>query len=189
VLFNVSVCCVFFFFSSRRRHTRSKRDWSSDVCSSDLVLPAPTVRERARTPKEAQMTNEPQQRTSLLNNKPSAIEDRRTRTSQWPMIIGLTFTWEALWQDISLSTIVLGVVVSLLVMLLLPLPPVPFANRFNLYHTSKFVLYFLWKITLATWDVAMKAIRPGPDVINSVVAVKLRTQDDLLLTLVGHVYA
>src|SRR5207247_7267878 len=28
---------VFFFFSSRRRHTRSTRDWSSDVCSSDLI--------------------------------------------------------------------------------------------------------------------------------------------------------
>src|SRR5699024_12068499 len=27
-----------FFFSSRRRHTRSKRDWSSDVCSSDLLI-------------------------------------------------------------------------------------------------------------------------------------------------------
>src|SRR5699024_11799532 len=27
---------ISFFFSSRRRHTRSKRDWSSDVCSSDL---------------------------------------------------------------------------------------------------------------------------------------------------------
>src|SRR2546421_9592266 len=27
---------VVFFFSSRRRHTRSDRDWSSDVCSSDL---------------------------------------------------------------------------------------------------------------------------------------------------------
>src|SRR5699024_11294683 len=26
-------------FSSRRRHTRSKRDWSADVCSSDLDLP------------------------------------------------------------------------------------------------------------------------------------------------------
>src|SRR2546421_6998783 len=26
-----------FFFSSRRRHTRSDRDWSSDVCSSDLI--------------------------------------------------------------------------------------------------------------------------------------------------------
>src|SRR5207247_3230111 len=29
-----------FFFSSRRRHTRSTRDWSSDVCSSDLVVQA-----------------------------------------------------------------------------------------------------------------------------------------------------
>src|SRR5207253_3907376 len=30
----------FFFFSSRRRHTRWPRDWSSDVCSSDLkVIP------------------------------------------------------------------------------------------------------------------------------------------------------
>src|SRR5882762_11555080 len=28
---------LFFFFSSRRRHTRFKCDWSSDVCSSDLV--------------------------------------------------------------------------------------------------------------------------------------------------------
>src|SRR2546429_4483714 len=30
-------CVVFFFFSSRRRHTRCSRDWSSDVCSSDLA--------------------------------------------------------------------------------------------------------------------------------------------------------
>src|SRR3712207_9035275 len=29
---------IFFFFSSRRRHTRYWRDWSSDVCSSDLIV-------------------------------------------------------------------------------------------------------------------------------------------------------
>src|SRR5207249_6757441 len=29
--------CMYFFFSSRSRHTRSNRDWRSDVCSSDLV--------------------------------------------------------------------------------------------------------------------------------------------------------
>src|SRR2546422_9222859 len=29
---------LFFFFSSRRRHTRCSRDWSSDVCSSDLTF-------------------------------------------------------------------------------------------------------------------------------------------------------
>src|SRR2546422_809778 len=40
--------CVFFFFffSSRRRHTRCSRDWSSDVCSSDLT--GPRVLENAR---------------------------------------------------------------------------------------------------------------------------------------------
>src|SRR5256884_1993595 len=41
-LFASKVCIrfTFFFFSSRRRHTRCSRDWSSDVCSSDLQ---PTV--------------------------------------------------------------------------------------------------------------------------------------------------
>src|SRR5215510_15832816 len=36
--FFLFVLCIyfFFFFSSRRRHTRWPRDWSSDVCSSDL---------------------------------------------------------------------------------------------------------------------------------------------------------
>src|SRR5690606_39346773 len=32
------ICIVYFFFSSRRRHTRFSRDWSSDVCSSDLFV-------------------------------------------------------------------------------------------------------------------------------------------------------
>src|SRR2546422_2710925 len=41
----VSSCLFFFFFSSRRRHTRCSRDWSSDVCSSDL---SSTWRCRAR---------------------------------------------------------------------------------------------------------------------------------------------
>src|SRR2546429_9435710 len=31
-----TITYLFFFFSSRRRHTRCSRDWSSDVCSSDL---------------------------------------------------------------------------------------------------------------------------------------------------------
>src|SRR5207253_3520479 len=39
----MAICCrvKFFFFSCRRRHTRWPRDWSSDVCSSDLRLSAP----------------------------------------------------------------------------------------------------------------------------------------------------
>src|SRR5699024_11442255 len=46
------------FFSSRRRHTSSKRDWSSDVCSSDLS---------------------PRQATSVLRDEPSARSWPRRR--------------------------------------------------------------------------------------------------------------
>src|SRR5438034_4128119 len=37
IVFTFFYLFFFFFFSSRRRHTRSLCDWSSDVCSSDLV--------------------------------------------------------------------------------------------------------------------------------------------------------
>src|SRR5690349_23055274 len=37
-MFEYFIFFFFFFFSSRRRHTRSLRDWSSDVCSSDLLV-------------------------------------------------------------------------------------------------------------------------------------------------------
>src|SRR5690606_40266094 len=46
-----------FFFSSRRRHTRFSRDWSSDVCSSDL--PLANLDARARIDRAAQAIGVP----------------------------------------------------------------------------------------------------------------------------------
>src|SRR5438034_9698654 len=40
---------MLFFFSSRRRHTRSLCDWSSDVCSSDLIEGMPAGLSRVKT--------------------------------------------------------------------------------------------------------------------------------------------
>src|SRR5690349_21900486 len=42
-MFQKLIFIVLFFFSSRRRHTRSLRDWSSDVCSSDLFTVASLI--------------------------------------------------------------------------------------------------------------------------------------------------
>src|SRR3712207_7113873 len=44
---------VFFFFSSRRRHTRYWRDWSSDVCSSDLKGEFEGMAEKIKLPEWA----------------------------------------------------------------------------------------------------------------------------------------
>src|SRR6266702_3925588 len=44
----INLYCFFFFFSSRRRHTRWPRDWSSDVCSSDLIANELAVRQHIK---------------------------------------------------------------------------------------------------------------------------------------------
>src|SRR5690606_23493654 len=44
-----------FFFSSRRRHTRFSRDWSSDVCSSDLIDGAINVPATVRAQPDGQL--------------------------------------------------------------------------------------------------------------------------------------
>src|SRR5690606_39815035 len=50
-----------FFFSSRRRHTRFSRDWSSDVCSSDLPTPLSQVA-NVSTPDGMTITIQPWER-------------------------------------------------------------------------------------------------------------------------------
>src|SRR5437660_7377367 len=57
--YGASLAMSLFFFSSRRRHTRWPRDWSSDVCSSDLV---------------GILAQRPQQR-ELLQSRESLTED------------------------------------------------------------------------------------------------------------------
>src|SRR5687768_17794393 len=52
-LFFILFFFFFFFFSSRRRHTRCSRDWSSDVCSSDLPYPAPRSLRHGEEPDRA----------------------------------------------------------------------------------------------------------------------------------------
>src|SRR2546429_5139446 len=56
---------LFFFFSSRRRHTRCSRDWSSDVCSSDLTA---LHRARCSTPQgqSCRRSGQPRDDSQLL---------------------------------------------------------------------------------------------------------------------------
>src|SRR2546422_10316835 len=73
-----------FFFSSRRRHTRCSRDWSSDVCSSDLPhhvveAPAPTLLVEEAHP--AQVSDVPAERHQYVPSlrRPLWLEEERPR--------------------------------------------------------------------------------------------------------------
>src|SRR2546429_929150 len=81
----------FFFFSSRRRHTRCSRDWSSDVCSSDLDHPfAAPARPRGAAGGDAQgrrrggrwrgweaVVSKEQQAATVTGPDPGRSEERR----------------------------------------------------------------------------------------------------------------
>src|SRR5687768_18222668 len=88
----LNVIFFFFFFSSRRRHTRCSRDWSSDVCSSDLPEPgrpgqvrpasalrAPTRQGRREGPgRSEEHTSELQSRLHLVCRL--LLEKKKTNT-------------------------------------------------------------------------------------------------------------
>src|SRR2546429_6023358 len=93
-------CVTFFFFSSRRRHTRCSRDWSSDVCSSDLMRVLPVLFRMERNgvlldaaKLEAQSHERSEEHTSELQSRLHIVcrpllEKKKTKscgTLLWPM--------------------------------------------------------------------------------------------------------
>src|SRR5690625_6974928 len=66
----------YFLYSSRRRHTRWPRDWSSDVCSSDLYHPAMRIGMMTKSPATVQVP------TGLSNAISTTMNTSATSTNQ-----------------------------------------------------------------------------------------------------------
>lgn len=111
--------------------------------------------------------------------------ERLLRVHEFPLLVGLVFTWLALWREISPLSVLSGVFVSILAMRLFYLPPVNLAGRFNLWWSLRYLMFFLWKLSVASVQVAWIAVRPRPLPESSVIAVKLRTTSDFILTMVS----
>src|SRR5690606_40523185 len=70
-----------FFFSSRRRHTRFSRDWSSDVCSSDLGPAIPVTDNATSPPRTSSAPSAISRATSSLTAPCAASVDACTPSS------------------------------------------------------------------------------------------------------------
>src|SRR5690606_40995388 len=74
-----------FFFSSRRRHTRFSRDWSSDVCSSDLIGEnrgqSPISRKLGSEPSFRKLGSEPFFKVASARGLPRVTPRSRTSPS------------------------------------------------------------------------------------------------------------
>lgn len=116
-------------------------------------------------------------------------DERLSVWSQWPLLIGLALVWGALWQDFSPGVLLMGAFYSLVILWFYRLPRVKFSGRVNLWYVLVFTARFIGRIITASIAVAWDAISQGPKIVNSVVAVHLRSHDDLIVTLTGHALA
>lgn len=104
-----------------------------------------------------------------------------------PLLVWLVIVWGALWQDFSPGNLLFGALLAIAVARLFYLPPVELSGRFNILHAMPFALAFLAKVVIASCQVLYVALARGPKVKNAVVAVTLRSRQDLLVTATGHV--
>jgi multicomponent Na+:H+ antiporter subunit E len=103
------------------------------------------------------------------------------------LLVWLVIVWGALWQDFSPGNLLFGALLSVAVARLFYLPPVELSGRFNILYAIPFALVFLAKVVAASAQLLYLAVARGPKVTNAVVAVPLRSRQDLLVTATGHV--
>lgn len=112
---------------------------------------------------------------------------RRTAVrKELPLIGWLVLVWMALWRDASPGTIVFGALIAVGVTRVFYLPPVKLGGRFNLWYALVYAADFLSRMTLASFEVLYLAVFRGGRLKNAVIAVRLRTTSDLVMTAVGH---
>jgi multicomponent Na+:H+ antiporter subunit E len=100
---------------------------------------------------------------------------------QLPFFVWLIALWMLLWGQFTVLAFVTGLVVAVVVTRVFRLPPVELSGRVNLWYGLLFVLQFLGAVIrgslLVAWQVLDFRSQPGA----AIVAVALRTDDDLIM--------
>ena len=105
---------------------------------------------------------------------------------QLPLLVWLVLVWNLLWGTWSWANLLSGIVVALGVTLLLPLPPVVGGTRLHPVGLLVFLGYFFLDLVRSAALVAWQTIRPGGIGHSAIIRVQMRTDSDLLLTIVSE---
>ena len=95
----------------------------------------------------------------------------------------MTIVWVLLWGTFSIANILGGLVVSIIVMVLLPLPRVLVEGRVHLLSAVRLGVYIFIESMRSTISVGWLAIRPAPPPVTGVLRCRLTIKSDLVLTL------
>ena len=102
---------------------------------------------------------------------------------QLPLLLWLVLVWNLLWGTWSWANLISGVLVALGVTLLLPLPPVVGGARVRPVALLRFLVHFVVDLVSSGALVAWQTVRPTGIDRSAIITVQLRTDSDLLLTI------
>ncbi|GAB2922501.1 Na+/H+ antiporter subunit E [Nonomuraea fastidiosa] len=100
-----------------------------------------------------------------------------------PLAAWLTLVWTALWGEVSVGTVLGGLVTGLVVTWLLPMPPIDRGIRLHPLPLVRFLAYFAFDLVISTGRVVFYVLRPG-DPPAQFVRVPLRTTSEPITVLV-----
>jgi multicomponent Na+:H+ antiporter subunit E len=105
---------------------------------------------------------------------------------QLPLLVWLVLVWNLLWGTWSWANLLSGILVALAVTVLLPLPPVVGGARVSPVGLLVFVGWFLADLVRSAAQVAWQTVRPRGIDRSAIIRVQLRTDSDLLLTILAE---
>ena len=105
---------------------------------------------------------------------------------QLPVIAWLTLVWVLLWGTWSWANLISGILVSLIVLAVLPLPAVTEGRGVRPLALARLVAYIARDLVVSSVEVSKLALTPGPRVTSAVLAVHLETRSDLIITVVAE---
>lgn len=111
----------------------------------------------------------------------------RGQIHKLPPLLWLTLVWVMLWGTWTWANLITGVAVAVAITLVLPLPPVMLGGRVRPAGLVRLIARFALDLVLSSVQVAWKAVRLGPEPCNAVVAVRMRSRSDLLLTVTSGI--
>ena len=108
---------------------------------------------------------------------------------QFPLLVWLVLVWNLLWGTWSWANLISGTVLALAVTVLLPLPPVVGGTRVRPVALLVFLGSFFLDLVISAAQVAWQTIRPSGIRHSAIISVQLRSDSDLLLTIVAEATA
>lgn len=105
---------------------------------------------------------------------------------QWPVLAVLTLVWMILWRQLSVLTVVGGLMVAVLACLVFPLPPLRMDLRIRPLSLLRLIVRFVADVVRSSIQVARVVLRPQRPLRNAIIEVTMRTPSDFVMTVVAE---